>query len=208
MTAQASSPSIRGKRLPRQERRRQLLECALGVFVAQGYHAASMDDIAEAAEVSKPVLYQHFPGKHELFLDLLDAHLEQLTDELTAALASSKENRERVADTVTAFYEFLSRKDEAYRLVFSAGMDNDDAVSSRLEDFYSRMATAIADLIIEDTSLPAAEARMLGHGLIGMATSAARHWAQLSERPEMTTSAELTARLAWKGISGFPKESD
>ncbi len=65
----------RAKRLPREQRRRQLLDCALQVFVAQGYHNASMDHIAEVAEVSKPVLYQHFPGKHELFLDLLDTHL-------------------------------------------------------------------------------------------------------------------------------------
>src|SRR4051794_25080759 len=58
----------RGGRLPRRERRAQLLESALEVFVAQGYHAAAMDDIADRAGVSKPVLYQHFPGKLDLYL--------------------------------------------------------------------------------------------------------------------------------------------
>ena len=62
----------RGGRMPRNARRAQLLESALEVFVAQGYHAAAMDDIAERAGVSKPVLYQHFPGKLELYLALLD----------------------------------------------------------------------------------------------------------------------------------------
>ncbi len=63
--------------MPRRERRDQLLESALEVFVAQGYHAAAMDDIAERAGVSKPVLYQHFPGKLDLYLALLDASCDR-----------------------------------------------------------------------------------------------------------------------------------
>ncbi|GAB3842447.1 TetR/AcrR family transcriptional regulator [Nesterenkonia populi] len=196
------------RRLPRAQRRLQLLDRAQQVFVAKGFHAASMDDIAEAAAVSKPVLYQHFPGKHELFLDVLETHLAQLTEELTAALAGEKDNRERVQDTVTAFFAFIAREDEAYRLVFTAGMDHDDAVAERLSRFHSRMAAAIAELIVEDTGQPMAEATMLGHGLIGMATQSARHWIRLSERPPMEVSAQLAGRLAWKGISGFPREED
>jgi AcrR family transcriptional regulator len=206
-TAPVSEPT-RAKRLPREKRRLQLLECALQVFVAKGFHAASMDDIAEAAAVSKPVLYQHFPGKHELFLDLLDTHLGQLQHELTTVLAQEETNKGRVSGTITAFYEFIARKDEAYRLIFSSGMDNDDDVTERLERFHDDMAGAIAEVIADDTGQPMAEATMLGHGLLGMATSAARHWSKLSERPDLETSAQLTARLAWRGISGFPKESE
>jgi AcrR family transcriptional regulator len=66
--------------MPRNARRAQLLESALGVFVAQGYHAAAMDDIAERAGVSKPVLYQHFPGKLELYLALLDQSCDTIID--------------------------------------------------------------------------------------------------------------------------------
>ena len=70
----------RGGRMPRRERRAQLLDSALEVFVAQGYHAAAMDDIAERAGVSKPVLYQHFPGKLDLYLALLDASCDAIID--------------------------------------------------------------------------------------------------------------------------------
>ncbi|MDR5711863.1 TetR/AcrR family transcriptional regulator [Nesterenkonia flava] len=199
---------VRAKRLPREQRRTQLLDCALKIFVAKGYHAASMDDIAEVAQVSKPVLYQHFPGKHELFLDLLESHLRHLQSELTAALACSTENKERVQATITAFYEFIAREDEAYRLIFTSGMDNDEEVADRLDRFHDAMAGAIAEVIADDTGQPMAEATMLGHGLIGMATSAARHWSRLSERPALDVSSNLTARLAWRGISGFPKESE
>ena len=99
------------------------------------------------AQVSKPVLYQHFPGKHELFLDLLETHLGQLEEMLTAALASTEDNKERVSATMTAFFEFIDREDEAYRLIFASGMDNDDAVSLRMGRFHDAVAGAIAEVI-------------------------------------------------------------
>ena len=87
MTA-TSDARPRSNRLPRNERRRQLLDAALEVFVSQGYHAAAMDEIAERAGVSKPVLYQHFPGKLDLYLALLDDSAEQLVRIMSDALSS------------------------------------------------------------------------------------------------------------------------
>ncbi len=65
-------------RLPRDERRAQLLVAALEVFTAAGYHSAAMDEIADRANVSKPVLYQHFPSKLDLYLAVLDLHIDSL----------------------------------------------------------------------------------------------------------------------------------
>src|SRR5690349_24954343 len=73
--------SRRTSRLPRSARRMQLLQAAQDVFVAQGFHAAAMDDIADRAGVSKPVLYQHFPGKRELYLALLEQHVDERSEE-------------------------------------------------------------------------------------------------------------------------------
>src|SRR5215468_10811109 len=87
----------RGTRLPRSQRRRQLLDAALEVFVSQGYHAAAMDDIAERAGVSKPVLYQHFPGKLDLYLALLDQSVDELVATVRDALGSTADNKQRVA---------------------------------------------------------------------------------------------------------------
>src|ERR1041384_3115317 len=83
----------RGGRLPRSARRKQLLAAAQEVFVANGYHAAAMDDIAERAGVSKPVLYQHFPGKLELYLALLDTQAEALGETVITALAGTTDNQ-------------------------------------------------------------------------------------------------------------------
>ena len=98
----------RGTRLPRDQRRIQLLDAANDVFTSKGYHAAAMDDIADAAGVSKPVLYQHFPSKLDLYLALLDQSCDRLVEIVEEALASTEHNADRVIATVGAFYEFVS----------------------------------------------------------------------------------------------------
>src|SRR5438445_405669 len=123
----------RSSRLPRHERRRQLLDAALEVFVSQGYHAAAMDDIAERAGVSKPVLYQHFPGKLELYLALLDESVGTLLETVGDALRSNLDPKQRVAATFGGYFEYVGGKGQAYRLVFESDLSNEPAVRERLE---------------------------------------------------------------------------
>src|SRR5512146_1045947 len=95
MLTATSDTRPRSSRLPRHERRRQLLDAALEVFVSQGYHAAAMDDIAERAGVSKPVLYQHFPGKLDLYLALLDSSCDTIIENCRVALEATTDNHLR-----------------------------------------------------------------------------------------------------------------
>src|SRR5947199_10788492 len=108
-TQVTTTPQARqtGNRLPKPARRRQLLAAAQEVFVAQGYHAAAMDEIAERAGVSKPVLYQHFPGKLELYLALLDTHCDALVEKVRAAMTATSDNKDRVAGANQAYFEFV-----------------------------------------------------------------------------------------------------
>ncbi|MCO5992526.1 TetR/AcrR family transcriptional regulator [Actinoallomurus rhizosphaericola] len=195
----------RGTRLPRLARRRQLLGAAQEVFVAQGYHAAAMDEIAERAGVSKPVLYQHFPGKLELYLALLDEHAEGLVQRLRDALASTPDNKLRVQRTIEAFYDFVAGEGEAYRLVFESDLRNVAAVRARVDRANQQCAEMIAQVIQEDTGVSSDEAHLLGMGLVGMAEVSARYW--LSQRGKITKdqAEHLIARLQWRGISGFPR---
>ena len=107
----AAEARPRGGRMPRRERRAQLLESALEVFVAQGYHAAAMDDIAERAGVSKPVLYQHFPGKLDLYLALLDASCDTIIDNCRVALSATQDNKMRVQATMRGVLRLRRRRD-------------------------------------------------------------------------------------------------
>src|SRR5690349_12919458 len=142
-----------GTRLPKPARRRQLLTAAQEVFVAQGYHAAAMDEIAERAGVSKPVLYQHFPGKLELYLALLDESAEKLTAIVRDALSSTTENRERVPATFRAFFDFVGDEGEAFRLVFESDLSNEPAVRARLERSTHECASMISQFIREDAGV-------------------------------------------------------
>ncbi|MFP5312803.1 MAG: TetR/AcrR family transcriptional regulator, partial [Actinomycetes bacterium] len=139
----------RSPRMPRDERRAQLLAAAQEVFVANGYHGAAMDEIAETAHVSKPVLYQHFPSKRDLYLALLESHLASLTDLMLGALNSTTDNDERVQAVMRAYFQFIASDDQAHRLVFESDLVNDPDVSSRLETFNRTFADAIARVIAE-----------------------------------------------------------
>lgn len=197
----------RSVRLPRDERRAQLLNAAQEVFVANGYHGAAMDEIAETAHVSKPVLYQHFPSKRELYLALLESHLASLTELMLGALNSTDDNDERVQAVMRAYFQFIASDDQAHRLVFESDLINDPDVSSRLETFNRTFADAIARVIAEDTKLPHLEAQLLGRGLAGMAQVSARYWLETDGNLDLDVASDLIYRLAWRGISRFPKES-
>ncbi|WP_395858158.1 TetR/AcrR family transcriptional regulator [Arthrobacter oryzae] len=211
---QAGKPSTaqprgggRSARLPRDERRAQLLAAAQEVFVANGYHGAAMDEIAETARVSKPVLYQHFPSKRELYIALLDSHLTGLTELLLGALNSTTDNKERVQAVMRAYYQFIAGDDRAHRLVFESDLINDPDVSDRLETFNKTFADAVARVIAEDTKLPPLEAQLLGRGLAGMAHVSARYWLETGGDLDLDVASDLIYRLAWRGISRFPKET-
>jgi AcrR family transcriptional regulator len=204
------APPIRQRtnRLPRSARRAQLLEVALGVFVEQGYHAASMDEIAEQAGVSKPVLYQHFPGKLDLYLALLETSCDTVVAEVKEALASTTDNRRRVQATMELWYDYVADQGQAFRLVFESDLTNDPAVRTLVDRVIDESASAIAEIIHEDTGLPDPAAHLLAVSLVGMGHVGARNWLSTDSALSRSEAAELAAGLAWRGIGGFPKDPD
>jgi AcrR family transcriptional regulator len=194
----------RGPRLPRQARRAQLLEAALEVFVAQGFHAAAMDDIAERAGISKPVLYQHFPSKLDLYLALLEQASDRIIGATREALAATPDNKQRVAATMRVFYAYVSDARGAFRLVFESDLTNEPAVRAQVDRVTTRCAAEISEVIHADTGLPDEVSRLLAVSLVGMAQVSARFW--LDGHGELTEdeAASLVASLAWRGISRFP----
>ncbi|HVD18938.1 MAG TPA: TetR/AcrR family transcriptional regulator, partial [Propionibacteriaceae bacterium] len=194
----------RPTRLPRDQRRIQLLDAASEVFAAKGYHAAAMDDIADVAGVSKPVLYQHFPSKLDLYLALLDQSCDRLVEVVEEALAATEHNADRVIATVAAFYEFVSST-SSFRFVFESDLTGDGAVQQRLSRVNSEISDAIAEVIAEDTSLPRQQAKLLAVCLVGIAQVSARYWISGGTSAITLDEAKhLVSNLAWRGISGFP----
>ena len=194
--------------MPRRERRAQLMSSALEVFVAQGYHAAAMDDIADRAGVSKPVLYQHFPGKLDLYLALLDQSCDEIIANCREALESTADNKQRIATTMDVFYEYVAGDTGAFRLVFESDLTNEPAVREQVERVTTECAAMIADVIHDDTGLPGEASRLLAVSLVGMAQVSARFWISEAAGINQDQAVELVSGLAWRGIRGYPLTDD
>ena len=163
-------------RLPRDERRAQLLVAALEVFTVAGYHSAAMDEIADRAKVSKPVLYQHFPSKLDLYLAVLDLHIDSLVFAIQKAIAANRENSARVAATVEAYFGFIDSEGEAFRLLFESDMSVEPQVRERLNRMTYDCAAAVSAVMSIDTGLGNEESMILAVGIIGTVQTSARHW--------------------------------
>lgn len=204
----AVPPSSRTSRLPRTARRAQLLQVARDVFVEQGYHAASMDDIAEHAGVSKPVLYQHFPGKLDLYLALLEQSSTRVVDTVREALASTTDNPQRVEATIKLWFDHVAERRADFRLVFESDLTNDPVVRQQVDRVIGESAEAVAEIIVEGTGLTESAAQLLAVSLVGMGHFSARNWLAQGCALSQDEAVRLVTGLAWRGIGGFPRNDN
>ncbi|MHA3023121.1 TetR/AcrR family transcriptional regulator [Mycobacterium sp. BMJ-28] len=194
----------RGNRLPRDERRGQLLIAASEVFVDRGYHAAGMDEIADRAGVSKPVLYQHFSSKLELYLAVLQRHVDNLVSGVRQALRTTTDNRQRLRAAVQAFFDFVEHDSQGYRLIFENDYVTEPQVSAQVKVATESCTDAVFDLISRDSGLEAHRARMIAVGLVSTSVDCARYWLD-NDRPITKEAAvEGTVLFAWGGLSHVP----
>lgn len=185
-----------------EDRRRQLLNVACDVFADRGFSATIMDDVAYAAGVTKPVLYQHFDSKRALFIAVLEDCGERLISSILNATKEGETLREQMVKGFTAYFSFVRNDDAGFRLLFGASARNDTDFAEVTNRVLEHFADAVTSLIIED--IPQEERRLIAHALIGMAESAARYTYLCGEQ---TISDEdlhtWVSDLAWKGMRGI-----
>ncbi|QJY44912.1 TetR/AcrR family transcriptional regulator [Pseudonocardia broussonetiae] len=201
---EASAPPHRGARLSRSARRAQLLVAARDVFAAQGYHSAAMDDIAEKAGVSKPVLYQHFPGKMELYRALLTTYADELVERVRTALSHHTDNHARARASVAAYFDFVADEGSSFRLIFESDLRGEPEAAAVVEGASSRCIDLIAEAVTTDAGLDAARARLLAVGVVGLSQVTAQYWLDSGKVVPRDEAVELATGLAWRGLAGFP----
>ncbi|MET0276568.1 MAG: TetR/AcrR family transcriptional regulator [Acidimicrobiia bacterium] len=188
-------------RLAPDERRRQLLDVACVEFAERGFYATSMDDLAAAAGVTKPVFYQHFESKRALFIAVLEDVGGRLLVELTAATASVETGRARVAEGFAAYFRFVVGDRAAFRLMFGASARNDAEFADVVDQVLDDAAEAVSTLI--DIPGSPAHRLVLAHAVVGMAEGISRHALadpDPSRDPEQL--AHWVGELAWFGLRG------
>lgn len=195
----------RGARLPAAQRRRQLLDTAVGVFADRSFHLVSMEEVADAAGVTKPVLYQHFGSKRALYLELLDDVGGQLLEAVDKATASASGPHQQVEAGFGAYFTFVDTHDTAFRLLFGGGPRRDQDLHRAVLRVEETIAEAVASLIEAD--IDADHRRLLARGVVGMAEATGRHWlASPVRRPSAPVLARRVSELAWAGLRGVHRD--
>ncbi|MGH9137400.1 MAG: TetR/AcrR family transcriptional regulator [Acidimicrobiales bacterium] len=192
-------------RLPAARRRQQLLEVALRVFAERGFHPTSMNDLAEAAGVTKPVLYQHFGSKRELYRELLDDVGTRLLSAIEIATSEAGGPREQVERGFAAYFGFVAGHQAAFNVLFGGGTRRDEEFARRVQQVEEAIAETIATLI-DVPGLQPDERRLLAHGIVGIAEGTSRHWLREGRPGDPDTLAVQVAELAWAGLRGIQRE--
>jgi AcrR family transcriptional regulator len=193
-------------RLPAARRREQLLDVALEVFGDRGFHPTSMNDVAEAAGVTKPVLYQHFRSKRDLYREVLTQVGAELLEAITKATTTAESPHEQVELGFGAYFRFVADNEAAFRVLFGGGTRRDEEFAAQVAQVEGAIAEAIA-VLIDVEGLSDAHKRQLAHGLVGLAEGTSRVWMAEGAEEAPEALAHVVAALAWGGLRGLRADS-
>ncbi len=196
----------------REARRAQVLAVAQDLFAREGFHHVSMDDIADRAEVSKPVLYRHFPSKLDLYLAVVDHRGQALVTAVDEALAAvdrgeQQSGRAVVRGIVQAYVEFVEQAGDSFSLLFESDVTRDSGVRSRVEQASADAARAICRALRELAGLPLEHAELLSTALVGMARVAATSRYRTQD-VGVEDAVDLVTQLAWRGVAGLVRDRE
>jgi AcrR family transcriptional regulator len=155
--------------------------------------------------VTKPVLYQHFSSKRELFIELLSEIGNQLRDRIAKATAEAAGPREQIEMGFRAYFDYVGSNTDAFRVLFGSGARRDPEFASFARGVESPIATAIAELIVVDGQ-PAEDRVLLAHTIVGMTEAASRYWIGHDREPDIDTLTARVSQLAWSGMRGIDTE--
>jgi AcrR family transcriptional regulator len=168
-------------RLPRAEREEQALSAARALFAERGYGAVTMEDVAAAVGVTKPLLYAYFGNKERLYLACMEPGAQALREEVAGAVADAVRPADALELGVRAFFSFVDRDRDAWRVLFDETLPSGGEIARRAAEHRAQLEDVVARLVV--ARLPrsrrgraAVEAEALSTALLGAAESLARWW--------------------------------
>jgi AcrR family transcriptional regulator len=182
------------------DRRSNIMMAGLEIFSEKGFHATAMDDIAERAGISKPILYQHFASKQDLYLGVLDERVDVLVAQVSNAIDSTTVNQARLEAAIACYFRLVDDADRGYRLIFESDFTTNHDVRARVEDVVAQVSRVVGTEVVRQTGMSMGEANILAGGLCGMAQAAAWRWLRLGRPIPMEQAVAQTLNLAWNGL--------
>ena len=154
--------------------------------------------------MSKPVLYQHFSSKLDLYLAVLQQHGDILVANVQNALSATTDNRQRLRSAVQAFFDFIEHDSQGYRLIFENDYVTEPQVANQVKVAIEACTDAVFDLISRDSGLDPHRARMIAVGLVAISVNCARYWLNADRPIPKEDAVEGTVQFAWGGLSHVP----
>lgn len=182
------------------QRREQLIEVARRIFASNGFEATSMEEIAQAAHVSKPVVYEHFGGKEAIYAVVVDREVQRLVSSITDALLSSTSPRQMAEQAALALLDFIETNSDGFRIMVR------DAPSTQTSGTYW---SVIGDVAVKVQAIVAKQFKAAGYDpqwapmyaqmLVGMVSQVGQWWLDVRKPDKYEVAAHL-ANLAWLGM--------
>ena len=200
----ATNLQVATRRLTAEQRRQQLVATALELFARRGYRSTTMDDIAEAAGVTKPLVYQHFSSKRALYLELVNSIAQELLAAVRSAVLQADGPRQQVEMGFAAYFRLVVSREDEFRLLYGRDHADDKELGRALRTVEDAIAEAIEPLI--DAGLDDEHRRLLAYAVVGMAEGASREFMEQrttehgSVEEEAHRLARRVANLAWAGL--------
>jgi AcrR family transcriptional regulator len=206
-TSKQSAPAAEPKpnqrrRMRGPERRAQLIAVARRLFGRSGFHGVSMDQVAREAGVTKPILYDHFDSKEELYIALLDADAQELEGQVRAALLAKTGNRERIRRSFQAYFDFVDEHAAGFKLFLQETMGGDDVFRSKVQGVRDRIQGEVSDLIVRESKgvVDREDANTVALALVGMVETVARRDPG-GPKASRQRAVDTLVRLSWRGIT-------
>jgi AcrR family transcriptional regulator len=193
-------------RLSASQRRERILEAAAEAFAARGYHSASVGQVAEAAGITKPVIYDHFASKRELFVELMETAREELTSRGFEAMRGDAPLEDRLRAAITAFFSYVEEHPATARVLFTPPTGEPDLLAAAQRVQAEATASIAAMLAAERELLAGVRDRRRRLELFGEFLKQGAHglaiWWSDHPRVPRDVLVDATVDLLWVGLRG------
>lgn len=189
------------KRLPRAVREQQMLDAAMQLFSANGYHETSMDAIAAAAQISKPMLYLYYGSKEELFAAVLTRELTRFIDTVRADIDLKQSPRELLRRTIVSVLHYIDANRASWIVIYSQATSS-QAFAHTVREGREKVIDLVARLLETGTRKPEphSDFHMKAVALVGAGEAVA---ARVSVGDtDVDEASELLINLFWRGLKG------
>jgi len=193
------------RRMTGTQRRAQLLDVSRTLFAQKGFDNTSIEEIAARAEVSKPVVYEHFGGKEGIYAVVVDREMQALLAALTGALEGGGHPKALVERTALALLDYVERSEDGFRILVrdSPVAQATGTFSSLIGDIATQVEHLLADQF-KRTGLDPRTAPMYAQMLVGMVALTGQWWLDAKSPKKQEVAAHLV-NLAWNGLKSLER---